>query len=971
MKMKKNYLALAVSLALISFSAGATAQSSISNENASFDSDATIVISGNSGEGGSRYSGITAKGEDVNITVVDGATLTITNENSALTNVERWYGVDSQANSSLTFSGNTRLNLTGTSQIRGIRGNGGNISFNGTLSVTATSTTNSVIGADAWDGSKINFAGNTTIVAEAGANNGYFAVGVKNGDLSNSEIRFYGSTTNITAKSTGSRVLAVENFNSRGVIDFNADATTIIATNSSSAESYTQGVLGYMSTTNFNGNTSIVVKGGNQATYGIDVQCDPGLPVDTIVNFNGAQTSIDVTGSGYTFAVRPSGTTGSINFNSQDVMIKATSVNNLAAGINAQYGAHANFAHNLSIDVQGKTAQAIRNVTYAGQFGVVNAQGNVDISAKGKEAIGILTATSETPTTAIENQGTYLNGKTTINVVSTEVGGQAFGVFASNDRATTDTFAQVVLNDVDISASGVEGTLNSGVVGQGNAIITIDGTANVQASGQDALGLLLLENSKLSVNGNSSFKGEGIGIGLDQNSSINIKENASLTTNTMDSTGTTTLGAKSTLSVTGGVDTESHLGTIEATSSNIELGAGSFDMAKLRGEGSNSLIFTDLVHTNSVSIDEKNGSLTMKATSQSNDQYENVQQAADALLGIVEITTDNATDGNTLEIAAGDVNNALTAEVITDESGKLTLQNVQEQSNVKLDAFGSVTSLTALSLRHEMNSLSKRVGELRDSPAGVGAWVRGYGSEMEYGTLDMTAKNNSIQMGSDYTIGNWKVGAALTYTDGESRYDGGKADNKGYGVAIYGTWFVPCGACIDLIAKYNRLENDFALSGMNGSYNSNAYGVSAETGYRFNFMDGGLYVEPQIGLSYSRMSGESFTTSNGAIINQDDYDSFIGRMGVRAGFKFPKDKGTIYARVSGVYDFNGEINGTASKGAAFNAIEEDLGGAWLEMGVGANFNWTKNTYTYIDLERTNGGEVKENYRWNIGLRHTF
>ncbi len=86
MKMKKNYLALAVSLALISFSAGATAQSSISNENASFDSDATIVISGNSGEGGSRYSGITANGEDVNITVVDGATLTITNENSALTN---------------------------------------------------------------------------------------------------------------------------------------------------------------------------------------------------------------------------------------------------------------------------------------------------------------------------------------------------------------------------------------------------------------------------------------------------------------------------------------------------------------------------------------------------------------------------------------------------------------------------------------------------------------------------------------------------------------------------------------------------------------------------------------------------------------------------------------------------------------------------------------------------------------------
>lgn len=41
------------------------------------------------------------------------------------------------------------------------------------------------------------------------------------------------------------------------------------------------------------------------------------------------------------------------------------------------------------------------------------------------------------------------------------------------------------------------------------------------------------------------------------------------------------------------------------------------------------------------------------------------------------------------------------------------------------------------------------------------------------------------------------------------------------------------------------------------------------------------------------------------------------------------------------------------------------------MGVGANFNWTKNTYTYVDFERTNGGDVKENYRWNVGIHHNF
>lgn len=78
----------------------------------------------------------------------------------------------------------------------------------------------------------------------------------------------------------------------------------------------------------------------------------------------------------------------------------------------------------------------------------------------------------------------------------------------------------------------------------------------------------------------------------------------------------------------------------------------------------------------------------------------------------------------------------------------------------------------------------------------------------------MTAKNTSIQVGSDYTIGDWKVGAAFTYTDGESSYDKGTADNKGYGFALYGTWFVPCGAYVDLIAKYNRLDTDFGFRDM-------------------------------------------------------------------------------------------------------------------------------------------------------------
>ena len=415
---------------------------------------------------------------------------------------------------------------------------------------------------------------------------------------------------------------------------------------------------------------------------------------------------------------------------------------------------------------------------------------------------------------------------------------------------------------------------------------------------------------------------------------------------------------------------QSNLGTVNSKNSQVVLHSGKTTIDSLTSANTK-IYFANLQNTQGVFIANKEGDLSLVASAVSNDQYANAQDTAKALVNAVNVGEDSAKDKNTVVVEAGGVNNSLTGTVVIDEEGNWTLSNVRETKNDKLEAFSSVTALSAFTLRHEMNSLSKRMGELRDAPAGVGAWVRGYGSEMEYGSQHVTEKNNSIQVGSDYTVGDWKVGAAFTYTDGESSYENGSAENKGYGLAVYGTWFIPCGAYVDLMAKYNRLDNDFALNGMNGSYDANAYGVSAETGYRFNFMDGGVYVEPQVGIAYSRMTGESFTASNGVTIEQDDYDSLIGRVGVRTGFKFPKDKGTIYARISGVYDFQGEVNGTATKEVARNTIEEDLGGAWLEMGVGANFNWTKNTYTYIDFERTNGGEVKENYRWNVGVRHTF
>lgn len=323
----------------------------------------------------------------------------------------------------------------------------------------------------------------------------------------------------------------------------------------------------------------------------------------------------------------------------------------------------------------------------------------------------------------------------------------------------------------------------------------------------------------------------------------------------------------------------------------------------------------------------------------------------------------------TVTIKEGAVNGAITA----DTTGG-TVKSVTTTENTKLAAFNSVSAMATMAWRHDMNDLTKRMGELRDSPEGIGSWVRFYGSEQEYGRQNMTSKSTSVQLGSDYDIGSgWKVGGAFTYTDGTSKYDNGSSDNKAYGVAAYGSWLADNGAFVDLIGKYSRLSSDFELSSMDGKSKNNALSASVEAGWHIPFAEL-AFVEPQAELTYGVVLGDDFTTSNGVKISQEDTEALIGRLGVRTGFHFPNKKGTVYARASVLHDFKGESEFTASlvdDASVRSTMKDDIGGTYYEIGVGANFNWTDNAYSYVDLEKQNGGDVKKNWRWNVGFRYVW
>lgn len=124
-------------------------------------------------------------------------------------------------------------------------------------------------------------------------------------------------------------------------------------------------------------------------------------------------------------------------------------------------------------------------------------------------------------------------------------------------------------------------------------------------------------------------------------------------------------------------------------------------------------------------------------------------------------------------------------------------------------------------------------------------------------------------------------------------------------------------------------------------------------------------------LAYGYVQGDDATASNGVKVHQDDYQNLVTRIGVRTGFDFPKDAGTIYAHASYAYDFLGDADGSARKAGDRVSLDEDLGGGWVTYGVGAQFRLGKSTFAYGDLERLTGGDVDNPWAFNVGFRHLF
>ena len=945
--MQKSLISMAV---LLTFSNLATSQevNSIINTNQSFDLDTTINVSA-VGEGTDRYAGIglndTAGNHQMNVTSKGG--ITIEGDQSKLTNPGRLYGVVAghlgvTGNKLVVDSkGDVVVDLKSDEiDTRGIRANGGAIDVTAQkISVSVESKTNQAIGVEAWYGTSL------TMTADQ---------------------------IEVTSKSeTGPRVYGVQAQSekeqaSASKIEFNADNIKVKAEASDVSE-LVRGIYAHKASVDFNGLAEITVKGGNSANIrGVSLESDDGDNAATIVNFNDA-AFMNVTSNASALGVYSSGNPSQLTF-AKNTKIDVTSTSGHADGIQVQYSGAVKADGNVGITVKaGETANGIINTNSApkygdGTFGRLIIDGATTITAEGKSAYGIRNHIRQ-DFDQKNNPYIQLNGATTISVTATGEDGTAVGIDANHK-------APILVTDSTITATSAKGE-SFGVRADTDGELTLNGQSTVVAKGDKSVGMSVKTGANVKVIGEATVIGKNAFVG-DATSVVNVegandRAGGLVLNGNVDNAGVINL-TNSSLEVLG-TTTQAKLGTIQtqgSDNSQVAVCGGDVLIDSFKGE-SKSLVLKDLKKTGKVQVAEKEGNLTVVAAGESNDQYNNVNETLDALLSKVDIEQNDPKAEDTVYIEDGKINDSLTATFNKDG----TVSDVVISKNTTLDAYSSVATLSAFQWRHEINSVNKRMGELRLSPNGVGAWARLYGSEQEYGAQNVTAKNHSVQVGLDTDVGNgWKGGAAFNYTDGQSTYDAGNGDNKAYGLTAYGTWMADNGQYVDLTAKYSRLDNDFTVNKMVGDYSNNAYSVSAEYGWHFKMADV-AFVEPQVEVMYGKVMGDNFKANNGVTIEQEDFESLITRAGVRSGFYFPENKGVIYARASVLHDFKGEMESTARFEKAVNSVKDDIGGTWYEIGLGANFNMSPTSYIYVDLERTNGGAVFENWRYNLGFRKVF
>ena len=371
------------------------------------------------------------------------------------------------------------------------------------------------------------------------------------------------------------------------------------------------------------------------------------------------------------------------------------------------------------------------------------------------------------------------------------------------------------------------------------------------------------------------------------------------------------------------------------------------------------------------------------------------------------------------------VETKLTDGIKTDDKGKVNAQGqgnndyttyfIKSMANQGASKANQQTALTALLTNHDlylanMNSLNKRMGELRENTGAQGAWARIFnGMQTTSFALDTTSLYTTIQGGYDYTFGfkgasNY-LGFALSYANALGYSESSRDINgieKGlrntnanaFEFAIYNA-YVQDGASkatgwknglySDSILKLSFISSNITLLDQTDkTYNTSNLGVtfSQELGYRFLLGENkSFYIDPQAEIALGLLTPNVLHQEKDGFkldATQETIINLRSRIGSSFGYKFDEFtqdknfKASLYLGTYFVSDiFSGGDVTIVTDGKTLEGIKPLESTARLVLNVGTNFKIKDNTRIYFDFEKSFGGLIATNYQINLGVRYSF
>jgi outer membrane autotransporter protein len=275
---------------------------------------------------------------------------------------------------------------------------------------------------------------------------------------------------------------------------------------------------------------------------------------------------------------------------------------------------------------------------------------------------------------------------------------------------------------------------------------------------------------------------------------------------------------------------------------------------------------------------------------------------------------------------------------------------------------------------------------VRLNDSGQGGWFRVVGADMDIeqdAGADFDLNTTRAEAGFDVGFGDvldddWLVtGAFAGYGWSSVGFDSGAdIDFDIATIGAYATYFRGP-YYLDALVKLDWLD---------GSYNSEAvstdgdlslpvFGLSLQSGYRFDLTPNGFYLQPLAQLSFAHAGADSFKDDSGAKVELEDADSLRGRLAARIGQELSTTAGARARPVTGNFYLEAAVNqeflGETEAKVSGLTLEQELPETTFEIGAGIDIALPKDGVSFIVDADYTFGEDADGITATGGLRITW